>query len=136
MTTNYFKNMIAGNIFNVGSQPDFPTQFYLGLSSTAPNESGTGATEPSASGSGYARVQLTDLTGPTNGVVTTTENITFPKALTDWFPASSPAIVYTIWDGAGSGAHLLASVDLDQSRIVQANTYLTFPAGEISISVV
>lgn len=58
MNTTYFLNCVAGNVFNTKTSPALPTEYYLGLSTTAPAVGGTGATEPSSS-AGYARVKLT-----------------------------------------------------------------------------
>lgn len=56
MTTTYFLNLTAGNLFGSKKDPSIPAAYYIGLSSTAPDVSGTNVTEPSTSGTGYARV--------------------------------------------------------------------------------
>ena len=55
MLTNYFLNVLVGNAYNAVDKPaEFPTKFYLGLSSTLPKVDGTGYTEPSVANN-YAR---------------------------------------------------------------------------------
>lgn len=135
MTTTYFRNMIAGNVFKVGSQPAFPQSYYIGLSSTTPTEAGGNVKEPSTSGTGYARVKISSLTSPSNGLVKNQSEIAFNKAEANWFPASSPATHYVIFDAKTSG-HLMIYGELGKSRIIESDTYLSFPAGELTIKIV
>ena len=69
MNTTYFLNLVAGNVFGTKKTPAIPSNYYLGLSRTEPNVSGGNVSEPAASG-GYARIKLTNLSQPSNGVVT------------------------------------------------------------------
>lgn len=135
MNTTYFRNSIAGNVFGVGEQPAFPAKYYLGLSSTEPNESGANVKEPETSGTGYTRVALESLSAPENGMVKNTSDITFPRAVTDWFPAGTPATHYVIYDAA-TGGNLAIYGALGKPRTVESDTYLSFPTGELVITVV
>lgn len=135
MTTTFFRNMIIGNLFNVGEQPDFPAAYYIGLSSTTPTENGENTTEPSRSGTGYSRVLITTLSNPNNGNVTNQSEITFPKAESDWFPAGTPATHYVIFDAEVDG-NLLIYGELGKPRTIESDTYLSFPVGELDITVV
>ena len=58
MNTTYFLNCSAGNLFGTKTTPAIPTAYYIGLSTSAPDVSGSGANEPSTD-AGYARVELT-----------------------------------------------------------------------------
>ena len=69
MNTTYFLNCAAGNIFNTKTSPALPKTYYIGLSTSAPAINGTGVNEPSTD-AGYARVKLSSLGGPVDGVVT------------------------------------------------------------------
>lgn len=69
MNTTYFLNQIMGNVFNVKTNPALPQKYYLGVSTTAPSVDGTGATEPTGTGSGYSRIEITGLSTPTNGAI-------------------------------------------------------------------
>lgn len=135
MNTTYFRNMIAGNVFRMAGAAAFPAKYYVGISSTMPNKEGTGATEPAASGTGYARIEVSNLTGPTDGVLTNSEDLVFPKSITDWFPAATPATTYTIWDGNGASAHLLSAGALPKTRTVESDVYFTLPAKALKITV-
>ena len=133
MTTTFYRNMIIKNMMNIATASDFPSIYYIGLSSTEPNESGSNATEPS--GGGYTRVALGTMGEPENGETSNATEIDFPKAETDWFPSSSPATHYVIYDQA-SGGNLLMYGLLTKSRIVESDTYISFPMGELTITVV
>ncbi len=76
MNTNYFLNCVAGNVFGTKTDPAIPTTYYIGLSTTTPNTNGSGVDEPSTD-AGYARVQLTTLSEPLDGVVTNSQAINF-----------------------------------------------------------
>ena len=136
MNTTYFSNMIAGNLFHIAGSAAFPAKYYIGISSTMPNKDGTGATEPSTSGTGYARVEISNLTGPTDGEITNSEQIVFPRSKTDWFPPATPAIAYTIWDGNSADAHLLSAGELQKSRIVESNVDFILDVNHLSIKVI
>ena len=73
MNTTYFLNLAAGNLFGTKTSPEIPSNYYIGLSTSAPNVNGTNVNEPSTS-AGYARVKLTTLSEPASGVVTNTGN--------------------------------------------------------------
>lgn len=135
MTTEYFRNMIIGNVFNVGSQPPLPGEYYLGLSSTTPNEKGGNIKEPDTSGTGYARIKITQLSSPENGSVKNQSELTFNKAETDWFPSGSPATHYVIFDAATDGNLVLYGA-LGKARTIESDTYLSFPVGELEITIV
>ena len=62
MNTTYFLNQVMGNLFKTKETPALPSEYYIGLSSTAPNISGGNVTEP-LSNSGYKRVKLENLSG-------------------------------------------------------------------------
>lgn len=130
MNTKYFKNVIMGNLFRTATGTALPTNYYIGLSSTAPTEEGGNVTEPSSSGTGYTRVQLSSLTTPENGVITNSAAISFPESLADWFSASSPAQYYVIYD-AQSGGNLLMYNQLTTSRVIETNTIATIKASSL-----
>lgn len=83
MNTTYFLNCVAGNVFGTKSDPAIPTTYYIGLSTTAPNINGTGVDEPSTD-AGYARVQLTNMSEPLDGVVTNELAINFNESTASW----------------------------------------------------
>lgn len=130
MTTTYFLNLTAGNLFGSKKDPAIPAAYYIGLSSTAPDVSGTNVTEPSTSGTGYARVQLTDLNEPSDGKVTNKNIISFPSSTTAWGTMTH----YVIYDAA-SGGNLLMYGNLSVSRNIESDTILSISAGELEMTV-
>ena len=132
MNTTYFKNTLMGNIFGTSTSTPIPTNYYIGLSSTAPNVDGSNVTEPSTSGTAYARVQLTSLSTPSTGTITNTAAISFPESTTDWFPSTNPATHYVIFDAA-SGGNLLMYNALTSSRIIQSGTVATIKANSLTL---
>ena len=134
--TTYFKNLVAGNLFHIDASNAVPASYYLGLSSTEPQADGTGATEPAGDGSGYARVLLNGLGNLTDGKVSNTAEITFPKSITEWFSAAAPATYFAVYDGDTQDANLLFYGQLTDSRIIQTNTYARWPSGAIEIQVI
>lgn len=106
--------------------------FYLGLSSTAPLADGTGVAEPA--GNGYSRVHITQFTEPANGEVKNASVVLFPQSTNEWFPASSMATHWVLYDGAGSDANLLASGELAEPVLVSIDMTVKVPVGGISIT--
>lgn len=134
MITTYFLNLVAGNIYRTKTSPAIPTGLWIGLSTTTPNIDGTNVTEPSSSG-GYARVKLTSLSEPSNGVVTNPNAIVFNKSTTDWGVLSH----YVIYD-AQSGGNLLGFSHLlynqaPVQRTAEPGTIFTIDSGDLRLSV-
>lgn len=132
MNTTYFKNLVMGNVFSTETSINFPTAYYIGLSSTEPTAAGLNVTEPSLVNTGYERVELTSLSSPTDGVVTNDSAIQFNESLLDWFAASTPATHYVIYDAA-TGGNLLMYNELSASRVIEANTTAIIKAYSLSI---
>lgn len=119
MNTTHFLNRVAGNLFRTETSPAIPTEYYIGLSTTEPTMSGTNVSEP-ASGAGYRRVLLNNLSTPTNGVVTNTANINFEESTASWGTITH----FVIYD-AEIGGNLLMYGALSTPRVVEAATVMT-----------
>lgn len=130
MNTTYFLNLVSGNVFGSKTTPAIPTEYFLGLSSAAPALDGTGAVEP-AGGTGYARVKLTSLSAPVNGVVTNNAAIDFAESTAEWGTMTH----FVIYD-ALTGGNLLMYGELSASRKVEADTIMTIKLGSLNLSVV
>lgn len=129
MNTNYFLNLVAGNVFRSDTDPAIPNKYYLGLSTTTPNVTGTGVTEP-ASSAGYTRLEINGFTAPTGGVVKNNTLLTFKESTDKWGVITH----YVIFD-ALSGGNLLMYSPLVTSKTIEADTIATFREGEIQMSV-
>ena len=130
MNTTYFKNLIMGNVFKTQTGTPLPSSMYIGLSSTEPTAAGGNVSEPSTTGTAYARVQLTSLSSPSNGVITNESAISWPESTATWFSAAAPATHYVIYDAA-SGGNLLMYNALTASRVIEVNTIATIKASSL-----
>lgn len=130
MNTTYFLNCAAGNLYGTKKDPAIPTSYYIGLSTTAPNVNGTNVTEPSTS-SGYARVQLTNLSQPSAGVVTNQSAINFNESTASWGTITHFVIYDSVTVGSGN---LLMYGALTTPRVVDANTIMTIKENYLSLS--
>lgn len=128
MNTTYFLNQVAGNLFKTKTTPALPGAFYIGLSSTAPNIDGTNVGEPNSS-AGYARVELTSLGEPVDGVVTNELAINFNESTASWGTITH----FVIFD-AETGGNLLMYGALSTPRSVEAATIMTIKENYLSLS--
>ncbi len=133
MNTTYFMNQIMGNVFGSKTDPALPQQYFLGLSTTAPNVDGTGVSEPNTPGDAYSRVLITCFSEPINGVIHNTDSITFPESLHPWCDPAAPITHYAIFDAA-EGGHLLVYDELAPSRIVEVNTVVAIKPESLTIT--
>lgn len=127
MVTTYFMNCIMGNVFHSKTDPSLPSTMYIGLSSSAPSLDGSGVTEPT--GGNYTRVLFTDLSEPSDGTITNSQDVEFPESTADWGTMTH----YVIYDSK-TGGTLLAYGDLEKSRVIQAESQARFLAGRITIT--
>lgn len=108
--TNYLESVLLDEVFG-GTNYVPPATIYVGLSTTAPAEDGTGVTEPA--GGGYARVAVTNnaTNWPPTGTDGTKSNgtvITFPQATADWGTATH----FFLADSANGGVLAFGSLGL------------------------
>lgn len=130
MNTTYFLNLAAGNLFGTKTTPNIPQNYYIGLSTSAPNINGTNVHEP-PSDAGYARVQLTMLSEPSTGVVTNTQAINFNESTASWGTITH----FVIYDsGVVGGGNLLMYGMLSTPRSVEAATIMTIKEGYLNLS--
>lgn len=128
MNTAHFLNRVMGNVFNVNTNPGLPTNYYIGLSTSAPNVSGGNVTEPT--GGNYARVQLSSLaTSGTAGVVTNNAAVSFPESSAAWGTMTH----FVIFD-ASTGGNLLMYDTLSTARAVEANTIVTIKTNSLTLT--
>lgn len=128
MTTTDFLNRIMGNVFHTQTSPGLPSVVYLGLSTSAPGVDGSGVTEPLAS-AGYARVELTSLDPPTNGVITNGGEIAFPESSASWGDVTH----FVLFDAPVNG-NLLMFNALSQTRSVETATIVMVKRGSLKLT--
>lgn len=128
MNTTYFLNQVMGNLFKTKETPALPSEYYIGLSSTAPNISGGNVTEP-LSNSGYKRVKLENLSEPADGVITNEQAISFDESTANWGTMSH----FVIYDALEAG-NLLMYDTLSTPRNVEAATIVTIKANSLILT--
>lgn len=128
MNTTYFLNQVMGNLFKTKETPALPSEYYIGLSSTAPNISGGNITEP-LSNSGYKRVKLENLSEPADGVITNEQAISFDESTANWGTMSH----FVIYDALEAG-NLLMYDTLSTPRNVEAATIVTIKANSLTLT--
>lgn len=127
MTATYFLNCIMGNVFNSKTEPTLPTEYYLGLSTSAPELNGENVSEPE--GKGYQRVKLESLSEPENGVIKNNADIQFEESTDSWGTITH----FVIYDQQTSG-NLLMYAELLQERNVETATIVTVKTGNLKIT--
>lgn len=128
MNTTYFLNQVMGNLFKTKETPALPSEYYIGLSSTAPNISGGNVTEP-LSNSGYKRVKLENLSEPADGVITNEQAISFDESTANWGTMSH----FVIYNALEAG-NLLMYDTLSTPRNVEAATIVTIKANSLTLT--
>ena len=128
MNTTYFLNQVMGYLFKTKETPALPSEYYIGLSSTAPNISGGNVTEP-LSNSGYKRVKLENLSEPADGVITNEQAISFDESTANWGTMSH----FVIYDALEAG-NLLMYDTLSTPRNVEAATIVTIKANSLTLT--
>lgn len=128
MNTTYFLNQVMGNLFKTKETPALPSEYYIGLSSTAPNISGGNVTEP-LSNSGYKRVKLENLSEPADGVITNEQAISFDESTANRGTMSH----FVIYDALEAG-NLLMYDTLSTPRNVEAATIVTIKANSLTLT--
>ena len=114
-------NIVAGNVFRSKEEPAIPAKYYLGLSTTAPDLDGQNVTEP-ATDAGYARVELTTLSAPTDGLVTNQQAVNFEESTNNWGTVTH----FVIFDAAEANTgNLLMYGELTTPRTVETATIMT-----------
>lgn len=126
--SNYLENALLDHLFGKASYTQ-PT-IYIGLSSSTPNDDGTGITEPS--GGGYARVSTAaaDWNAASAGLTDNANVIDFGTATGDW----GSALTHWVAFDASSGGNVLCFGALSVLKTVYNGDPVKFPAGDLDFS--
>lgn len=132
--TTYQANKLNDFLFGGTSFTPSGT-YYLGLSTTAINANGGGATEPA--GGGYARVAVTNnktnFTTSSGGIVQNNTQFEFPESTTAWGTITH---VFIADSGTIGGGNILYYDALTKPRTVQTATILLFAINSMKIQLV
>ena len=138
--TNYAENKIIDRVIR-GQGGSFPTNWYVGLLTAAPSDSGAGT---EVSGNGYARVQIaasaaawaaTDAVGSTaapsagsSGTTSNNASVDFPSPSGGWGTVSH----FAVYDAA-SGGNMWWYGALVVAKQIFTGDPVKFPAGALSL---
>jgi hypothetical protein len=138
--TNFGENALVDWLYRGEAAPTLPTDWYLGLFTVAPSDTG-GGTE--VSGNSYARVAVTrslaamsgtqgvsttDVSSGTGGLSYNNATLTFPTPSGNWGTVVAAGI-FT----ASTGGTLWAYGTLAVSKVVQTGDPLYFSVGQFSL---
>jgi len=123
---DYWEDKILNHIF--GKAIYNPPTIYVGLSTSNPQDDGSGLAEPN--GNSYARVltDSSDWNEASGGTLSNVSDITFAKATGDWGTVTH----FALFDAA-TGGHLLAHGELSQAMAIHSSDTARFAAGELNI---
>lgn len=122
--SNYLENALINGTLRATNYTA-PTTVYLALYTTDPTDANTGT---EVSGNAYARQAIT-FGAPSNGVSTTTADITFPQAT-----GSQGTIAFIgIMDALTSG-NLLYHSPLDVSKTIDTGDIFKVAAGSLTVT--
>lgn len=123
--SDYLENVVINHLLrNQAFTP--PATVYVGLFTTAPTDAGGGV---EVSGGGYARQPVT-LAAASGGATSNSADVTFPQATANW-----GTVVATGLFDASTAGNLLAWANLTTAKTVNTGDVLSFPAGNLTITI-
>ena len=128
--SNYLENAVLNHI--TGKTAFTQPTVFVGLSTTAPTENGTGITEPT--GGSYARVATSGATWSTatTGSTNNAAAITFPTATANWSAGAN--FTHVVLFDAASGGNFLAQGQITTPKPVLNGDTASFAIGNITIT--
>lgn len=128
--TNAFQKVVLDHVMGKSSFT-MPTNWYVGLMTTAPNDTGTGFTEVSTGSYARVTVAAASWNAATAGEPTVADNtstITFPTATADW----GTIVAFGLWDATSSG-NLRMWGTISPSKVVSNGDTASWAAGALDV---
>lgn len=122
--SNYLENALI-NVTLRATTYTAPAAVYISLHTADPTDAGTGT---EVSGNAYEREAAT-FAAPSNGVSTTSADITFPQATGSWGTIGWIAI----WDAQTTG-NMLYHTALDVSKTIDTGDLFKIAAGSLTVT--
>ncbi len=122
--SNYLENALINATLRNTSYTS-PAAVYVSLHTADPTDAGTGT---EVSGGSYIR-QAATFGAPSNGVSTTTADITFPQATANWGTIGWIGI----WDAETTG-NLLYHTALDTSKAIDNGDIFKIASGSLTVT--
>jgi len=128
--TYYAANRINDRLFGSTAYTP-PATYYLGISTTAVTQSGTGIAEPTDTA--YSRIAITNnktnFGASSSGVVSNIVQFQFPESLVSW-----GVIGYWFISDSLTGGNIWYRGSLLTSRTVESQTTLILPVGSLDVT--
>ena len=124
---DYLENKRLDHV--TGTSFSAPSALYLGLSTTTPNDDGTGVTEPSSGGYTRALIEPGDWSAAAAGVKENGVAIVFTTPSADWGTITH----WVLYDAVTSG-NMIAFGELATSRTVVGGVAPKFAVGALLIT--
>ena len=122
--SNYLENALI-NVTLRATSYTAPTTVYVGLYTTDPTDANTGT---EVSGGSYARKSAT-FGAPSNGVSTTTADITFDQATASWGTIAYIGILDALTTG-----NLLYHTPLDTSKVIDTGDIFKIASASLTVT--
>jgi hypothetical protein len=122
--SNYLENALINGTLR-GTTFTAPAAVYVSLHTADPTDAGTGT---EVSGGSYIR-QAATFGAPSNGVSTTTADVTFPQATASWGTIGWIGI----WDADTSG-NMLYHTALDTSKAIDTGDIFKIASGSLTVT--
>jgi hypothetical protein len=122
--SNYLENALINATLRATTFTS-PSVVYVGLYTADPTDAGSGT---EVSGGAYARQSAT-FGAPSNGVSTTTADITFPQCTSTWGTVSHIGILDALTTG-----NLLYHTALDASKTIETGDLFKIASGSLTVT--
>lgn len=122
--SNYLENALINGTLR-GTTFAAPASVFVSLHTADPTDAGTGT---EVSGGSYVR-QAATFGAPSNGVSTTTADITYPQATAGYGTVS----FIGIWDAVSAG-NMLYHTPLDVSKTIDTGDIFKIAAGSLTVT--
>lgn len=122
--TNYLENALVNHVLRATPFTS-PTNIYIGLFTSGPQEDGSGT---EVSGGSYER-QLVTFSAPNNGTTYNTNVISFPIATADW----GTIVGFGLFD-AQSGGNMLLYGTLVQAKTINVGDQFVINIGNLTVT--
>ena len=121
--SNYLEAKLLNHVLRNTSYTS-PTTTYVGLFTAAPSDTASGT---EVSGGSYAR-QVLSVSTATEGIVTSSGDLTFPQATANWGTVSHIGILDAITSG-----NLLMYTALNTAKTIETDDILKISSGNLTI---
>lgn len=122
--SNYLENKLLDHVLRNVSYSS-PNTIYVGLYTSNPGEGNTGT---EISGGSYARQPLS-VTTASGGIVTSSADVTFPQATSNWGTISHIGLLDAVTSG-----NLLMYTALNTAKTIETDDILKISSGNLNVS--